>query len=77
LEHELLDEYAKNVEKNDVTNREGHAAKVYFNSLFGKDFNRRDEENETNHVLNYLYSLILSIFNRVLVEYGYNTQLGI
>ena len=36
----LLDEYISQVEINDISNREGHAAKVYFNSLFGMDFSR-------------------------------------
>ena len=39
-QYEMLTVYAKNVENDDETNREGQSAKVYFNSLFGKDFNR-------------------------------------
>ena len=34
----LLKQYQENVESGDRTNREGHAAKVYFNALFGMDF---------------------------------------
>ena len=37
-EYLRLGEYIENIEINDVTNREGHAAKVYFNALFGKIF---------------------------------------
>ena len=33
---ELLDEYVAEIELDDAGNREGHAAKVYFNTLFGK-----------------------------------------
>ncbi|MDR2830267.1 MAG: hypothetical protein LBB45_04410 [Methanobrevibacter sp.] len=73
----ILSKYIEEVEENDCTNREGLAAGAYFTSMFGKGFNRRDEENEINKVLNYLYSILLSIFSRCIVEYGYITHLGI
>ena len=73
---DLLDQYAKNVEPGDISNREGHAAKVYFNSLFGKDFIRGDDD-PINQALNYGYSVLLSYFNREIVSEGYITQLGI
>lgn len=38
IEAEKLYDYAQNVIFFDQTNREGHAAKVYFNRLFGKNF---------------------------------------
>lgn len=60
----------------DTTNREGHAAKVYFNALFGKKFTR-DEECPINAALNYGYSLLLSSFNREIVANGYITQIGL
>jgi len=72
----LLRSYLFQIEPHDATNREGHAAKVYFNALFGKDFTR-SEENITNAALNYGYSIILSAFNREIVAHGYLTQLGI
>lgn len=72
----LLEEYLLNIEPLDKTNREGLAAKVYFNSLFGLDFNRK-EQNVINDLLNYGYSIILSCFNREIVQAGYLTQLGI
>lgn len=71
-----LRSYLSQIEPHDVTNREGHAAKVYFNALFGMDFTR-SEENITNSALNYGYSIILSAFNREIVAHGYLTQLGI
>ncbi len=76
VECELLDGYLKQIEFNDATNREGHAAKVYFNALFGKSFSR-DSMNNTNAALNYGYSIILSAFNREISACGYITQLGI
>lgn len=76
-EHELLSQYIEQIRPGDITNREGHAAKVYFNALFGKKFNRDDEENIINAALNYGYSLILSAVNREVSSNGYLTQLGI
>ena len=72
----LLTEYLKEIEYNDATNREGHAAKVYFNALFGKDFSR-SMEIPINAALNYGYALILSAVNREIVKVGYITQLGL
>ena len=73
---EKLVTYADELEYFDNTNREGHAAKVYFNSLFGKGFSR-DDVNDINAALNYGYSILLSNFNRELVAIGYSTELGI
>lgn len=72
----LLRSYLSQIEPHDATNREGHAAKVYFNALFGKDFTR-SEESLINAALNYGYSIILSAFNREITSHGYLTQLGI
>ena len=72
----MLREYAECVEPGDKTNREGHAAKVYFNALFGMQFTR-GADNSINAALNYGYSIILSTFNREVVACGYITQLGI
>jgi len=51
-EYAKLEGYIEELEFFDVTNREGHAAKVYLNSLFGKDFCREDP-NDINAALNY------------------------
>ena len=75
-EADLMDSYIKNIDLRDASNREGHAAKVYFNALFGMDFTRT-ADNSINAALNYGYSLILSAFNREIVANGYITQLGI
>lgn len=75
-EAKLLNGYIGQVELLDATNREGHAAKVYFNALFGMDFTR-GADTPINAALNYGYSLILSAFNREVSANGYLTQLGI
>ena len=75
-EAELLSSYLQQIAWNDETNREGHAAKVYFNALFGLDFTRT-EDNLINAALNYGYSIILSSFTREIVANGYITQMGL
>lgn len=72
----LLEKYAAELQDGDITNREGHAAKVYFNELFGLKFKRGDST-FFNSALNYGYALLLSAFNRAVVCCGYSTQLGI
>ena len=76
IEANMLFDYVENIEFGDVTNREGHAAKVYFNALFGKKFTRTDDI-PINAALNYGYSILLSIFNREIVAAGYITQIGL
>lgn len=75
-ESKLLWKYKSEVLPGDETNREGHAAKVYFNALFGMEF-LRTQENTINAALNYGYSIILSMFAKEIVSQGYFTQLGI
>lgn len=75
-QYKMLEDYLGELEFNDASNREGHAAKVYFNALFGKTFSRSDDV-PTNAALNYGYSIILSAFNREVVASGYLTQLGL
>lgn len=75
-EAELLRGYLREIEPGDTTNREGHAAKVYFNAIFGMGFTR-SAECATNAALNYGYGLILSAFNREVAANGYLTQLGL
>ncbi len=75
-ESQLLDSYLLQMEIGDASNREGHAAKVYFNALFGMDFTR-SKECVLNAALNYGYGILLSAFNREIVSHGYITQIGL
>lgn len=68
--------YANTVEISDMTNREGHAAKVYFRQLFGEWFIRSFDD-DVNAGLNYGYSLISATFSRVIKSKGYLTELGV
>ncbi|CCY88113.1 cRISPR-associated endonuclease Cas1 [Mycoplasma sp. CAG:956] len=74
--YDLLTSYIDEVVSGDKTNREGHAAKVYFNALFGKDFVRNNNDN-INAALNYGYAILLSTINKEVISCGYLTQLGI
>lgn len=76
IEYQLLEHYMTELEFKDASNREGHAAKVYFNALFGKDFSR-SQTNPINACLDYGYSILLSSFNREITAAGYLTQLGL
>jgi len=71
----LLD-YCADLTIFDKTNREGHAAKVYFNTLFGTGFTR-DIKNTINAGLDYGYTLLLSMVAREIVKNGCLTQLGL
>lgn len=71
-----LKNYLADLQLYDVTNREGHAAKVYFNALFGKDF-VRESDDTINIALNYGYTILLSTFNKEIVSQGYLTQIGL
>lgn len=75
-EAQMLYQYVNEMKFGDETNREGHAAKVYFNALFGMDFTRTSE-NSINAALNYGYGILLSAFNREIVANGYITQIGL
>lgn len=64
------------VRSGDSTNREAHAARVYFAGLFGASFSR-ELDCPTNAALNYGYAILLSMVNREVVSRGYLTQCGI
>ena len=68
--------YSEHVEPGDATNREAHAAKVYFNALMGHSFSR-SADTVLNAELDYGYALILSAICREIVVTGRITQLGI
>ena len=75
-EADLLVQYLEELELGDATNREGHAAKVYFNAVFGMDFSRTQDIPLTA-ALNYGYRIILSGMAKEIVSLGYCTQIGV
>ncbi len=74
--YKLILSYIDEVVEGDKTNREGHAAKVYFNALFGNNFVRNSDDS-INAALNYGYAILLSTINKEIINNGYLTQLGI
>lgn len=72
----ILQEFLKGVELGDTTNREAHAAKLYFKTLFGLRFSR-DSSSDINAALNYGYAILLSAFNREINACGYATTMGV
>ncbi len=75
-EAEILAAYSDEVERGDLTNREGHAAKVYFNRIL-PDGETRRSGGFLNGCLNYGYAVLLSAINREIAASGYLTQIGI
>lgn len=69
-------EFYQGLETFDPSNREGHAARIYFNTLFGNDFSR-EQDNPVNMGLDYGYTLLMSMFARELVVCGCMTQFGL
>lgn len=76
-ESEMLRQYSEDISLGDETNREGFAAKVYFNALFGMDFSRRDPNLSINSCLDYGYAILLAIVAREIANAGYEMALGI
>ena len=75
-EEAMLHGYLSQLEFQDATNREGHAAKVYFNAVFGMEFTRSGDS-AASSALDYGYTVLLSAFNREVSACGYLTQLGL
>lgn len=72
----VLYDKSKNVKSGDSTFQEANAASLYFSSLFGIGFSRK-QDSSINAALNYGYSIILSMVNREICAEGYITLLGI
>lgn len=73
-----LRNFANQVEIGDCTNREGHAAKLYFNELFGPSFQRmRGSVDPYNAALNYGYIVLRACVARTVVAYGLHPAFGI
>lgn len=71
-----LFQYIDEVQLDDITNREGLAAKMYFRELYGDNF-IRFEEDVVNAGLNYGYSIFRSLISSIIVAKGYLPNLGI
>ncbi|NME36156.1 MULTISPECIES: type II CRISPR-associated endonuclease Cas1 [Fusobacterium] len=72
----LLDKYISEVKENDLENREGLGAKIYFRELFGENFIRGNND-VVNSALNYGYTIFNSKISRIIASKGLLTYLGI
>lgn len=74
---DILKPYYNNVKSGDSDNREGLAAKIYWNSLLGNSFKREREGCYPNSLLNYGYSILRAAVARALLGSGLLPNLGI
>lgn len=74
---EQIEQFSAEILSGDKSNREAHAAKVYFNLLMGTSFSRGNENILLNSGLDYGYAVLRGYLARVCVGYGLNTQIGI
>ncbi len=72
-----LKPYYSSVKSGDNENREGAAARIYWNELFGSSFVRTREGMEPNNLLNYGYTLLRAGMARALMGSGLLPAIGI
>lgn len=72
-----LKPYYNNVKSGDVDNREGIAARIYFQELFGKDFVRERNQEGINVLLNYGYTILRAATARAVVGSGLFQGIGL
>jgi len=73
----VLKPFYMNVKSGDVDNREGIAARIYFQHLFGGSFIRNRDELGINALLNYGYSILRAATCRAIVSSGLLPAIGI
>ncbi|WP_128008610.1 type II CRISPR-associated endonuclease Cas1 [Mycoplasma sp. ATU-Cv-508] len=80
IDDEFFLKTIEQVKPYDVTNREGHAAKVYWALLFGQDFTRDyyAKQNPTiNSMLNYGYAVLRGLVIKSIVKKGLDPRISI
>ena len=73
----VLKPFYSNVRSGDTDNREGIAARIYFQHLFGDSFARNRDEPGINALLNYGYSILRAATCRAIVSSGLLPAIGI
>lgn len=76
-EGNVLKPFYTNVRSGDVDNREGIAARIYFQRLFGGSFVRNRDEPGINTLLNYGYAILRAVTCRAIVSSGLLPAIGI
>ena len=74
---DILKPFYSNVKSGDSDNREGIAARIYWNTLFGSEFTRDRALADANALLNYGYTILRSATARALVSAGLTPALGL
>lgn len=74
---DILKPYYTNVKSGDSDNREGIAARAYWNMLLGDDFRRERDGTPPNNLLNYGYAILRAATARSLVGSGLYPAFGI
>ena len=72
----LLKKLYSEIKEYDITNREGHAAKVYWHSLFDKNF-KRHEDDYMNKILNYGYTILRAYLARSIIKKGLDPRISL
>lgn len=73
----VLKMFYMNVKSGDTDNREGAAARLYWNHLLGHGFRREREGNPPNNLLNYGYTVLRAAVARALIGSGLYPAFGI
>lgn len=73
----VLKPFYSNVRSGDTDNREGIAARIYFQHLYGDGFVRNRDEQGINALLNYGYSILRAATCRAIVSSGLLPAIGI
>ena len=60
----------------DISNREGHASKIYWHNLFGLNFKRHNDD-YINSLLNYGYTILRSYFTRSIIKKGLDPRIAL
>lgn len=74
---DVLRPFYSNVKSGDIDNKEGAAARYYWQALFGAGFVRGREGDAPNNMLNYGYGILRSAVCRALLGSGINPAFGI
>lgn len=75
IENEL-NSFLSQIKDYDITNREGHASKIYWHTLFGINF-KRFEDDYINKLLNYGYTILRGYFTRSIIKKGLDPRISI
>ncbi|WP_308553837.1 type II CRISPR-associated endonuclease Cas1 [uncultured Mediterranea sp.] len=73
----ILKQYYMNVLSGDSDNREGVAAKIYWQQMYGRQFNRNRNGEPPNSLLNYGYTILRAAVSRALFGSGLFPAFGL